>query len=150
LVRGDVKMLTENMIEQLARLTRLAPYMDKEWQGKLLDLIRDLKAAEAEGTFPASAIGDLVKAVGDQQVRDIVNDLRSAGRTVPGFLPQLQKSLEEVNKPDPPKDDTPSYLKPDKGWVKEQSVERSMAQTEIFDEMVSALVGGSNDTSKLR
>ena len=36
--------------------------------------------------MPPSAVQDLVRAVGDQQVRDIVNDLRS-GRAEPGFLP---------------------------------------------------------------
>ena len=36
------------------------------------------------------------------------------------------------------------------GWQKPREWEPSKAQTEIFDNMVSALAGGPNDTSKLR
>ena|SRR6266480_1832937 len=139
-------MLSENELQRLARLVRLAEYMSQEQREGLFKLIHDLRAAEGAGWMPQSAIQPMVDAVGDQQVRDIVNDLRG-GRAEPGWIRPPAKRLEEMNKPDAPKDDTPSYLKPDKGWVKERG---SMAQTEIFDEMVSALAGGPNDTSKLK
>jgi hypothetical protein len=58
-------------------------------------LIRELKAAEStEGVMPNSAIADLVSAVGDQQVRDIVNDLKG-GRSEPGWLPPTKARPEE-------------------------------------------------------
>ena len=79
-------MLTENQIQRIGRLVRLAPWMTQEQREGLLRLVGDLKAADAAVIMPQSAIEDLVKAVGDQQVREIVSDLRS-GRAEPGFLP---------------------------------------------------------------
>jgi hypothetical protein len=78
-------MLTERQVERLGRLTRLAPYMSEEQRKGLLKLIRELKAAEGSAIMPGSATEDLVEAVGDQQVRDIVSDLRS-GRAEPGWF----------------------------------------------------------------
>jgi hypothetical protein len=54
---------------------------------KLWLLARQARAEMAgSGCMPPSAIQDLVNAVGDKQVREIVHDLRS-GRAEPGFLP---------------------------------------------------------------
>jgi hypothetical protein len=78
-------MLSENEIERVARLVRLAPYMDQEMRGKLLDLVRDLKAADAAAIMPQSAIEEMAKAVPDKLVREIVDDHRH-GRAEPGFL----------------------------------------------------------------
>jgi hypothetical protein len=85
-------MLTENQIQRLGRLVRLAPYLDQAMQRKLLDLIRDLKAAEGMGWLPQSAIQPMVDAVGDQQIRDIVNDLRSGVGEPGGFLGPTPKT----------------------------------------------------------
>jgi hypothetical protein len=79
-------MLTENQIQRVARLVRLAPHMNKEQVAGLLQLIRDLRAADSAGWMPNSAVQTMVDAVGDAQVRDIVNDLKG-GRAEPGFLP---------------------------------------------------------------
>jgi hypothetical protein len=144
-------MLSEDVIRRLARLVKLAPYLPVEMQQELHRIIRDLQAAESrEGTMPNSAISDLVEAVPDRLCAEIVRDLKDAGRTEPGgFLSPTPKPLDECLRPDPPKDDRPSYMKPEKGWVKPMPDERSEAQTEIFDEIVAALAGGPNDTSKL-
>jgi hypothetical protein len=79
-------MLTDNQIQRLARLVRLAPHMDREQLEGLSGLVRDLKAADGAAIMPQSAIEDLVKAVPDKLVREIVNDLKG-GRSDPGFLP---------------------------------------------------------------
>jgi hypothetical protein len=113
-------MLTQNQIERLGRLVKLAPYFNQEQREGLLKLIRDLKAAEgAEGTMPNSAIADLVRAVPDKLCAEIVRDLKGAGNTVPGgFLSPQAKPLDEALRPDPPKDERPSYMRPEKprGW----------------------------------
>ena len=64
----------------------------------LRQFIRDLKAAEGAGCMPQSAIQPMVDAVGDQQMRDIVADLRGFGRAEPGgFLgPQKTEPREPV------------------------------------------------------
>jgi hypothetical protein len=77
-------MISDNDIQRLGRLVRLAPYMNQEQREGLLKLVRDLKAADAAGWMPQSAIQPMVDAVGDQQMRDIVADLRTFGRAQPG------------------------------------------------------------------
>ncbi len=73
-------MLTQQELDALAGLSR-------EELLKLWLLARQARAEmSGSGCMPPSAVQDLVKAVGDKQVRDIVNDLRS-GRAEPGFLP---------------------------------------------------------------
>jgi hypothetical protein len=71
-------MLSDQETQMLAGLS----------QEELLRLWVKVRQARAErlGCMPPSAVQDLVKAVGDQQVRDIVNDLKG-GRSEPGFLP---------------------------------------------------------------
>jgi hypothetical protein len=89
-------MLTENQIQRIARLVRLAEYMTPELREGLAKLIRDLKVAEGEGVMPQSAIQPMVDAVGDQQMADIVADLRSAGRTEPRWMaPSPARKPEE-------------------------------------------------------
>jgi hypothetical protein len=143
-------MLTENQVERLARLVRLAEYMTPELREGLAKLIRDLRTAE--GVMPNSAIDDLARAVPDKLCQEIVQDLRSGVGEPGGFLSPKPKPLDQALRPDPPKDERPSYMRPEKlrGWVKPMSDDRSKAQTEIFDEIVGALAGGPNDTSKLR
>jgi hypothetical protein len=61
--------------------------MPQEQLVKLLALIKEARALfTVHGCMPTSAMDDLVKAVGDAQVRDIVNDLR-IGIGEPGWLP---------------------------------------------------------------
>jgi hypothetical protein len=85
-------MLTENQVERLARLVRLAPYFNQEQVAGLLKLIRDLKMAEGAGWMPQSAIQPMVDAVGDQQMSEIVNDLRSGPGEPGGFLGPTPKT----------------------------------------------------------
>jgi hypothetical protein len=86
-------MLTQNQLERLARLVRLAPYFNQEQLEGLSKLVRDLKAAESAGVMPQSAIPPMVDAVGDRQMRDIVADLRGFGQAQPGgFLGPTTKS----------------------------------------------------------
>jgi hypothetical protein len=80
----ETTMLTNSQVERLGRLVRLMPYMDQAMQAKLLELVRDLKAAEGAGAMPTSVTADLAQAVPDKLCAEIVNDLRSAGRTEPG------------------------------------------------------------------
>jgi hypothetical protein len=139
-------MLTKEELDGLAQMPR-------EQLVKLLSMIREAKALfTVQGCVPQSAMDDLVRNVGDQQVRDIVRDLRSGPGEPGGFLSPKEKPLDQALRPEPPKDERPSYMKDERvrGWVKPMSDERSAAQTEIFDEIVGALAGGPNDTSKLR
>jgi hypothetical protein len=78
-------MLTDNQVQRLARLTSLAPYMNKEQLEGLLKLVRDLKAADAAAIMPQSAIEDMAEAVPDKLICEVVNDLRG-GRAEPGWL----------------------------------------------------------------
>jgi hypothetical protein len=79
-------MLTDNQVQRLARLVRLAPHMDREQLEGLSGLVRDLKAVEGAAVMPQSAIEDMAKAVPDKLVREVVSDLRG-GRVEPGWLP---------------------------------------------------------------
>jgi hypothetical protein len=145
-------MLTNDVLRRIERLVKLAPYLPLEMQQELHGIIRELQAAESrEGTMPNSAIADLVEAVPDKLVREVVNDLRTFGRAQPGgFLSPEKKVPDEALRPDPPKEE-PSYLRKEPGWQNPTPLGTgSVAQTAIFDEMVSALVGSQNDTSKLR
>jgi hypothetical protein len=69
--------------------------MSREDQIKLLALIREAKALFGGGggaCMPQSAIDDLVKAVPDELVRDIVHDLRKVAEPG-GFLPASENSV---------------------------------------------------------
>jgi hypothetical protein len=81
-------MLSENIIQRLGRLVKLAPWLPKEKQEELHEIIKEMMVAErTEGTMPNSAIADLAEAVPDKLIREIVRDLKGAGNTQPGWLP---------------------------------------------------------------
>lgn len=72
--------LTREELDNLAAMPR-------EELEKLLALIREaLTLYRAKGCMPQSAMDDLVKAVPDKLVREIVEDLKG-GRAEPGWLP---------------------------------------------------------------
>jgi len=62
--------------------------MDQDQLAKLLALIRKVKGMFVAGgdAMPRSAVEDLVKAVPDEQVRDIVHDLKSGPAQPSGLL----------------------------------------------------------------
>jgi hypothetical protein len=97
--------------------------MPREDLAKLLELIRTARAlfGARGGGLPQSAIDDLVKTVPTELCQAIVKDL-SNGTGTPGWMPPGPgPSKEELNKPDPQKDATPSYLKRENersGWQK--------------------------------
>jgi hypothetical protein len=78
-------MLTDDQVQRVARLVRLAPYMDQEMREKLLMLVRDLKAGDAAGIMPSSAIQQMTDCIDDKTMRVIVEEQRH--RPEPGFLP---------------------------------------------------------------
>jgi hypothetical protein len=63
----------------------LVDELGKEELGLLLELVR-AERMKLSGCMPPSAVQSLVDAVGDQQVRDIVHDLRTVSEPG-GFLP---------------------------------------------------------------
>ena len=126
-------MLTNSDLQKLKRYVDLAPYMTAEQQQLLLECIRKLKAIEAQGSswLPQSAVSDLVQAVPDTLMRDIVNDNRS-GPSVPGWLP-------------PPKS---GPVDRGTGWQDPPKPEDRSRQFEVFDRMVAHMVGGPNEPVK--
>lgn len=70
--------------EEKEGLERMSP----EDLVKLFRLIQEAKAMfSVKGCVPQSAMDDLIKAVPDKVCHEIVQDLRTAGRSEPGFLP---------------------------------------------------------------
>jgi len=126
------KMLSPDFIQRLQRLVSFAPYMDAEMQGKLLELIRDLKAAEGGGVMPDSAVQAMADAVPDQLVRDIVRDLGK------GVAPPSGLTKEERRGP----------VRRGSGWQTPRDQYRSPHESAVFDELVSHFVGGPNDPVK--
>jgi len=126
-------MLTNSDLQKLKRYVDLAPYMTAEQQQLLLECIRKLKAAEAQGSswLPQSAVSDLVQAVPDTLMRDIVNDNRS-GLSQPGWLP-------------PPKS---GPVVRGTGWQDPPKAEDRSRQFAVFDAMVAHMVGGPNEPVK--
>ena len=122
--------------EVLKTVERLLPYLDRERLEAVLALVREygpkIAAAEAGG-MPASAVDEMVKAVPDELVRDIVNDLRKVPE--PGWIKDGVGDARGA-----PRENTP--LKVERG-----SPYGTEAQ---FEAMVNSLVGSANDTSKLR
>jgi hypothetical protein len=131
-LRRRTDMLTENELQRIGRLVRLAPYMDQEMRAKFLKLIRDLKVAEGQGIMPESAISDMAKAVPDQLVREIVADLRS-GPAVPGSIVPTPRESEPVKR--------------GSGWIEPKNEDRTR-QFAVLDEIVAALAGGPNSPVK--
>jgi hypothetical protein len=87
-------MITENILQRIGRLVKLAPWLPKEKQEELHEIIKELMVAESkEGVMPNSAISDLAEAVPTEQVRAIVNDLKGFGQAEPGgFLGPTTKT----------------------------------------------------------
>ena len=107
--------------------------MTLEQRQALLELVRKFKAAECSGSWlPQSAIQKMTDAVPDELMRDIVED-RKRGMTR-GWLPQLKS--EPVHR--------------GSGWQSPPKAEDGSRQFAQFDAMVAHMVGGPNDTSKLR
>jgi len=122
--------------EFLQRLLRLVPYMDTETQMKLLALVKETRAKLAAvegGGLPASAVSAMVEAVPDKLMADIVNDLRK-GPGEPGWIkPERSEPVIRGS-----------------GWQSPPKADDRTRQFAMFDQMVEAMVGGPNDTSKLR
>jgi hypothetical protein len=105
--------------------------MDREMQAKFLDLIRKLKAAEAQGCgLPASAVAEMEKAVPTELIREIVNDNKRT--SLPGWLP-------------PPKSEP---VVRGSGWQSPPKPEDRSRQFAVFDAMVAHMVGGPNEPVK--
>jgi hypothetical protein len=126
-------MSEQQLAEYLKRLTPLLGYLPRETLEEMLALVREAKK-KAGGGIPASATEEMVKAVDDKLMRDIVNDLRK-GPGVPGWLPPREPVQV------PPKGS---------GLAGGPKPEDPTKKYEMFDQMVAGLVGGPNDTSKLR
>ena len=126
-------MLTNDELQRLKRYVDLATYMDEELRDKLLETIRKLKVAEAQGSIvPQSAIQAMIDCVPDKLMADIVNDFRNGASSPSGLLKAGAAPVRGT------------------GW---QSPPRERDRTNefrMFDEMVAALAGGPNDTSRLR
>jgi len=125
--------LTDNDLKRLKRLVDLAPYLDKELQGKLLKLIGDLKVAEAQGSIlPQSVVTEMVTAVPDKLMAEIVGDFRN------GVAQLSSLSKSEPTRP------------VGSGWAEPPKARDRTNELRMFDQMVDAMVGGPNDTSKLK
>ena len=125
-------MLTDSDLKRLKRLVNLAPYLDKELQEKLLKLIGDLKVVEAQGSIlPQSVVAEMVTAVPDKLMAEIVGDFRN-GVAQPSSLSKSESRPVGT------------------GWAEPPKARDRTNETRIFDQMVAAMVGGPNDTSKLR
>lgn len=131
-------MLTNDEVQRVARLVRLAPYMDQEQREGLLDLIRKLKAADAAGAMPTSAVQSMVDAIDDKTMRAIVEEQRH--RPEPGWIKKPGPGPGEFGAKEKPEPSEPVKRKP----------EDRTRQFAMFDAIVEHLVGGSNDCSKLK
>lgn len=80
-----IPMLTNDQLQRVARLVRLAPYMTQEQLKDFLKLVSDLKAADAAAIMPQSAVQSMVDVVDDKQMQQIVQEHRH-GRSEPGGL----------------------------------------------------------------
>jgi hypothetical protein len=126
-------MLTETMQKML----RLIPYLDPKTQQELLALVREYRhklAAAEGGLMPESAVQSMVNAVPDKLMAEIVQDLRS-GPPAPGSMVPETRGREPVKR--------------GSGWIEPKNEDRTR-QFQVLDEIVGALAGGPNDTSKLR
>src|SRR5262245_4848116 len=102
-------MLTNDELQRVERLVRLAPYMNQEQQEGLLKLIRELKSADAAGVMPQSAVQSMVDVIDDKTMRAIVEEQRH--RPGPGwFKPEGQSEPRKRGtgwqKPPKPQDRT--------------------------------------------
>jgi hypothetical protein len=129
-------MSEQRSVEYLKRLTPLLGYLPKETLEKMLALVRETRRKlEGVGGMPASATEEMAKAVPDELVRAIVSDLRN-GPGEPGWLK--------------PRGPVPMGEKGSGGWAGPPKAEDPMKRFEVFDRMVAGLIGGPNDTSRLK
>jgi hypothetical protein len=125
-------MLSNDDMQRLKRLVNLAPLMTEEMQRKLLELIRKLKAIEAQGSMlPNSAIQAMADAVPDDLMRAIVQD-NKGGPSVPGWI-KREPQGEVVR---------------GTGWQSPPKPEDHSRQFAQFDAMVAHMVGGPNEPVK--
>jgi len=124
-------MLSNDDMQRLQRLVRLAPYMTLEQRQGLLDLIRKLKAAEGTSAMPASAVQAMADVIDDKTLAAIVQEQQHV--SVPGWLPP--------SKPGEP-------VQRGSGWQSPPKPEDRSRQFAIFDAMVSHMVGGPNEPVK--
>jgi hypothetical protein len=129
--------MSDELVRVIQALTPQLPSMTLEQLRNLHAVVRAALQTYAkfqgQNLMPASAVAEMAKAVPDELVRDIVNDLRS-GPGVPGWLP-------------PPKSEP---VVRGTGWQSAPKPEHHSRQNAIFDDMVNYWAGGPNDTSKLR
>jgi len=124
-------MLSNDDMQRLQRLVRLAPYMTLEQRQGLLDLIRKLKAAEGTSAMPASAAQAMADVIDDKTMRAIVEEQRH--RPEPGWF-----------KPSGPSEPVVRGT----GWQKAPKPEDRSRQFAMFDAMVEHMVGGPNEPVK--
>jgi|SRR5262249_30316430 len=124
-------MLSNDDMQRLQRLVRLAPYMTLEQRQGLLDLIRKLKAAEGTSWMPASAVQAMADVIDDKTLAAIVQEQQHV--SVPGWLPPSTPSEPVVR---------------GSGWQSPPKPEDRSRQFQIFDAMVNAMVGGPNEPVK--
>ena len=130
--------MSDELVRVIQALTPRLPSMTLEQLRNLHALVRaalqTYAKLQGQGLMPASAIAEMAKAVPDELMRDIVKDLKH-GPGEPGWLPP-SKPAEPVQRGG--------------GWQSPPKPEDRSRQFAIFDQMVDAMVGGPNDTSKLR
>jgi hypothetical protein len=128
----------DELVRVIQALTPQLPSMSVEQLRNLHDVVRaalqTYAKVQGQNPMPNSAVAEMAKAVPDDLMRDIVNDLKH-GPGVPGLLPP--------SKPGEP-------VQRGSGWRSPPKPEDRSRQFAMFDQMVDAMVGGPNDTSKLR
>jgi len=129
--------MSDELVRVIQALTPQLPSITLEQLRNLHAVVRaalqTYARLQGQGLMPPSAVAEMAKAVPDDLMRDIVKDLRS-GPGVPGWLP-------------PPKSEP---VVRGTGWQSLAKPEDRSRQFAMFDQMVDAMVGGPNDTSKLR
>ena len=126
-------MLTDDDLKRLKRWVDLYPHLPQDCQEKLRKLIADLKVAEAQRSIlPQSVVTEMVTAVPDKLMAEIVGDFRN------GVAQLSSLSKSEPTRP------------VGSGWAEPPKARDRTNELRMFDQMVDAMVGGPNDTSKLR
>jgi hypothetical protein len=123
-----------DLVQTIQRLEAQLPSMSREQLTYLLMVVRAALAAMAKtqgAGLPHSAVADLEKAVPTALVQAIVQDNRRT--SLPGWLPPSKSGVERGS-----------------GWAATPKPEDRSRQFAMFDQMVDAMVGGPNDTSKLK
>ena len=130
--------MSVELMRTIRQLEAQLPTMSREQLAKLLAVVRaalqTYAKMQGQNLLPASAVKAMTDAVPDQLMADIVNDLRK-GPGEPGWLPPSKSGGAMVR---------------GSGWQSPPKYENRSRQFAMFDQMVDAMVGGPNDTSKLR